>query len=99
MDLIGFTQKGPVDNWVIDIRLLDKSPQGREKFKNQSKIEKFVAESVGKGLSGAIRVPSERPADQKVLSLTRIETHTNPYSCRFNLNYHGSVSPSTSGMI
>lgn len=67
-----------MDNWVIDIRLLDKSPQGTEEFKNQSKIEKFVAESVGKGLSGAISVPSERPTDQKVLSLKRIRAHTEP---------------------
>lgn len=76
MDLIGVTRKGPVDNWVIDIRLLDKSPQGREEFKNQSKIEKFVAESVGKGLSGAISTPSKRPNDQKVLSLTHTPAPT-----------------------
>lgn len=78
MDLIGVTRKGPVDNWVIDIRLLDKSPQGRGEFKNQSKIEKFVAESVGKGLSGAISTPSKRPNDQKVLSLTHTHTHRPP---------------------
>ncbi len=78
MDLIGVTRKGPVDNWVIDIRLLDKSLQGRGEFKNQNKIEKFVAESVRKGLSGVISAPSKRPNDQKVLSLTHKHTHWPP---------------------
>lgn len=78
MDLIGVTRKDPVDNWVIDIRLFDKSPQGRGEFKNQSKIEKFVAESVRKGLSGVISVTSKHPNDQKVLSLTHKHTHWPP---------------------